>query len=121
MMMYCPQCRVEYREGFYECADCHVPLVAELPPEPEPGPRPQPTDKLELVTVLEGDNPVQLSLAKAVLEDAGIPYMGKGPAFRSRSGFGLFGAAGPSWIQVSQEDEREARELLENLEEASEE
>lgn len=33
--MYCPQCRSEYVEGVTECAECHVPLVEELPPIPE--------------------------------------------------------------------------------------
>lgn len=32
-MAWCPVCRNEYREGITECADCHVPLVEELPPE----------------------------------------------------------------------------------------
>ena len=32
--MYCPECGVEYRAGFTECADCHVPLVEKLP-DPE--------------------------------------------------------------------------------------
>jgi hypothetical protein len=31
--MFCPKCRTEYRKGFYTCADCEIPLVAELPPE----------------------------------------------------------------------------------------
>jgi len=31
--MYCPKCRTEYRQGFYNCADCEIPLVAELPPK----------------------------------------------------------------------------------------
>jgi hypothetical protein len=31
--MFCPSCRTEYREGFTECSDCGVALVAELPPE----------------------------------------------------------------------------------------
>jgi len=25
--MFCPKCKVEYREGFFMCADCQVPLV----------------------------------------------------------------------------------------------
>ncbi len=28
--MWCPKCGAEYREGFTECADCHIPLVEEL-------------------------------------------------------------------------------------------
>lgn len=31
-MMYCPQCRVEYRPGFRRCSDCDVDLVPQLPP-----------------------------------------------------------------------------------------
>ena len=31
--MFCPQCRAEYRPGFYRCADCDVALVSELPKE----------------------------------------------------------------------------------------
>src|SRR5262249_22330175 len=32
--MYCPQCRVEYRDGFTECPDCHVPVLGGTsPPE----------------------------------------------------------------------------------------
>lgn len=33
--MWCPVCRNEYKEGITECADCHVALVEELPPEEE--------------------------------------------------------------------------------------
>jgi hypothetical protein len=29
--MYCPQCKVEYRQGFTRCADCEVDLVYDLP------------------------------------------------------------------------------------------
>jgi hypothetical protein len=31
--MFCPECSAEYREGFAQCSDCDVPLVAALPPE----------------------------------------------------------------------------------------
>lgn len=36
--MFCPQCRAEYRQGFYRCSDCDVPLVHALPPVPEEPP-----------------------------------------------------------------------------------
>lgn len=29
--MFCPECKAEYREGFYECSDCGVKLVHSLP------------------------------------------------------------------------------------------
>ena len=30
-MMYCPECRGEYREGFSICKDCNIPLTDTLP------------------------------------------------------------------------------------------
>jgi hypothetical protein len=69
--VYCPECRVEYREGFRECSDCHVSLLAgTAPPLPE-----GPFDPyLELVVVLETNDPFVLASAKEALEDAGIPF-----------------------------------------------
>ena len=65
--MYCPQCGVEYRPGFTECSDCRVALV-ERPPETD-----HPLPNMELVTVLEGNNPLTASAAKDLMEQAGIP------------------------------------------------
>jgi len=60
---------VEYRPGFTECSDCRVALVERLPEtledQPEPG--------LELVTVLEGNNPLAAAVAQDTLDQAGIP------------------------------------------------
>jgi uncharacterized RDD family membrane protein YckC len=44
--VYCPKCRAEYRDGFTECSDCRVPLIAERPPAT---PRPGPTESLGAV------------------------------------------------------------------------
>ena len=30
-VMFCPECRVEYRPGFTRCSDCDVELVHEIP------------------------------------------------------------------------------------------
>ena len=32
-LMFCPQCKAEYRSGFRQCSDCYVDLVEELPEE----------------------------------------------------------------------------------------
>lgn len=37
--MHCPNCGVEYREGFTRCSDCLVDLQPGPPPEPESGER----------------------------------------------------------------------------------
>ena len=113
-MQHCPQCQVEYREGFAECTDCQVPLV--------PGPRPEapPVDHgLHLVTVLEVGDSLTLTLAKSALDDAGIEYTVTGDDPVSSSLPGLFGAGAAPLIdcacaiQVSRESEAMAREILE--------
>ncbi len=107
MIMFCPQCRAEYREGFLLCADCQRSLVAELPFQPKPQP------DLELVTVLATGNPALFAVAKSLLEDSGIEYLTQNeglhnlfPVHRFRIQF-----------QVRQEDEEEAAALLAELEE----
>ena len=108
--MYCPQCRTEYREGFTECADCHVPLLAGAPP-----PEPDPFDpSLELVVVLDTNNGVQLAMARGLLEEAGIPFYVLGQITK------LVNEVNPflnKWVslQVPRDREAEARELLEPL------
>jgi hypothetical protein len=70
--LYCPECRVEYREGFTECSDCRVPL---LPGTPPPGPESPFDPELELAVVLETCDAFALALAKGTLEEAGIPFL----------------------------------------------
>lgn len=113
-MQHCPQCHIEYRDGFTECSDCHVPLA------PGPSPAAPPVDHaLHLVTVLKVGDSLALTLAKSTLDDAGIEYTVTGNDPVSSGLPGLFGAgAAPlidcaCTIQVSQESEAQARELLE--------
>jgi hypothetical protein len=109
--MYCPQCRVEYRDGFTKCSDCHVPLLTGTrPPDP-----PDPFDPtLELVVVLETSDPIELAMAKGLLEDAGIPFFVLGQIatlVQDVDGFLR------KWLrlQVPCDREAQARELLEQL------
>ena len=37
-MPWCPECGVEYREGFTQCSECRVGLVEKPPPRPAPQP-----------------------------------------------------------------------------------
>ena len=97
--MFCPECRVEYREGFTECSDCRVSLVSELPPEPK-------KEYIEFVTVLSGD-PSIIAMGKSILEPAEIQYLVQND--------GVPYPAMPGEIQVAKYDEQQARELLKDL------
>jgi hypothetical protein len=69
--MFCPQCRTEYREGFYTCRDCGVSLVAELPPEPAP-------EYLEFEEILISLSASDMTMIKSLLDSEGIIYYFKG-------------------------------------------
>ena len=49
--MFCPDCGGEYREGFFECADCKVALVERLPENFEPKGRSHSSGELALVDI----------------------------------------------------------------------
>ena len=110
-IVYCPQCRVEYRDSFTECSDCHVPLLSGSPPPKAPSPF---DPALDLVVVLETNDRVQLAMAKGLLEDAGIPFFVLGQIATLVQDVDAFLH---KWIrvQVPRDREAEARELLESL------
>ncbi len=109
MSLFCPQGGAEYREGFLECSDCHLPLVAGLPPESQPQSQRQPD--LELVTVLVTGNPALIAVAKSLLEDSGIEYLTQNEGLHDLFPVDRFRIH----IQVRQEDEEEATGLLAKL------
>ena len=109
--MYCPTCYAEYRDGFTECSDCQVPLLAGAPPA-EPSSQFDPA--LGLVVVLETNDNIQLALAKGLLEDAGIPFFVLGQIatlVQDVDGFLR------KWVrlQVPRDREAEAREIVEAM------
>lgn len=102
--MYCPSCGAEYREGFERCRDCDEALVPELPAPPEPRP------ELTFETVLESTDPGALSLAKSVLDAAGIEVSTVGEnAGALFSGNPFFGRVR---LQVESSRLEEAKRLL---------
>jgi Putative prokaryotic signal transducing protein len=112
--VYCPKCQCEYRDGFTECADCHVALLAGTAPE-EPS-RFDPN--LDLVVVLETNDRMQLAMTKGVLEEAGIPYFILGQIAMLIQDLDPFLN---KWVrvQVPRDREAEARNLLEELQQAA--
>lgn len=108
--MFCPQCGVEYREGFSTCADCDVTLVDRPPVEPS-------LSSGELITVLETHEQGLVMVAKSLLDGAGIPYFAKNDQLQDFFGWGRIGAGynvvvGAVRIQVPREYEEEARAVL---------
>jgi hypothetical protein len=101
----------EYRDGFSECADCHVPLAPGHAPSTEPS-----EHEVELVTVLETSDAFVMNLAKATLEDAGIEYVLRGDdaSERTLSGMSQAGACASQFL-VESERAADAREVLEPL------
>jgi hypothetical protein len=71
--MFCPQCKGEYREGFYKCADCGVDLVNEQPPEIEDS-----VGYVEMVEVLSTYNQGDIAFIKSVLDGEDIHYFFSG-------------------------------------------
>jgi len=83
--MICPQCQAEYRQGFTLCADCEVPLVAELPAlaATAPGgrfdggtiePEAQALTEDPFCAFWQGEDARIHAELCTVLEEAGIPY-----------------------------------------------
>jgi hypothetical protein len=103
--MVCPQCRAEYRQGFVQCSDCHIPLADRLD-----------EDDLDVLLQTGINNPIAIGLAESLLQEAGIPFfvMDQNPAAQQESG-NFFG-----WwnVRVSREREAEAREILQSVEES---
>ena len=114
--MFCPECLTEYRQGFTECADCHVPLVERLPdPEPETDHTGEDLDVLIRTGLCE---PAAISLVKDLLTEAGIPFFVMDQNTMARQEGGNF----MGWLDVRVPHSREAevREILQSLTEAKE-
>lgn len=123
--MFCPRCRAEYREGFSQCSDCHVALVAALPAEPPADPPPDPlsdpepdpgrcSPDAELVSVFASANPIVLAMAKGALEDARIPFMIAGEGLGRTGSIDLLRGAVCEFV-VARDREPDARSVLEPL------
>ena len=111
--MFCPECGAEYREGFYQCSDCQVPLVSEPPSVSR---QDQPIEDLQLVTLIEIENPIHLALVRSVLEADGIECMVQGESPHALAGIEFVSRRKKAVLQIAKEDETRARALLEAIE-----
>ncbi len=106
--MYCPECGAEYRKGIVTCAECEIPLVDDILQSVQ-------TDDfgpdVVFVTVYKTGNPALIAVVRSLLEDAGIPYYLKNEGLQDLFPVGNFEIE----IQVPEESEAEAEELLAKL------
>lgn len=73
--MFCPQCKAEYRDGFYVCTDCNVQLVTEIP-SAQVAETPVRPDTSQFEKIFETEDSYEFLDACKVLEEAGIPFAG---------------------------------------------
>ena len=100
--MYCPVCRAEYREGFFECTDCDVDLVEKLEPLPEtPG-------FVKLATIFREGN---IAVIKASFDKTEIVYFFDGEQSHRLAPVPL-GAR----LMVREDFKKEAESILKELE-----
>ncbi|OVE78451.1 hypothetical protein BVX98_00105, partial [bacterium F11] len=76
--MFCPKCRCGYTKGITECADCHVPLVDELPLDPT-------VEFVDYEEVMTTSNMNEIALVKSLLDRNNIKYHAQRSQFRSLS------------------------------------
>jgi len=108
--MFCPECGVEYRDGFSQCSDCQVSLVLSLPFALEPQP------DMKLVTVLETVDRNLLIVAKSVLDAVEMDYVVEGESVTDPFGVvTLYGRRRPARLKVAEQDEQESKDLLGHL------
>jgi len=100
--LFCPQCGVEYREGFTECADCQVALVAGDPRQQQA--EEAAAHRVELATVLESTDWTEVSMASGVLQSAEIPCAVR--VGKDITNQGVY------YLQVAAENEADARAVL---------
>ncbi|MGD8353447.1 MAG: DUF2007 domain-containing protein [Pseudomonadota bacterium] len=101
---------MEYRQGYYKCADCGVDLVYELPAEgiaDASSIKPDLGRDADLVFIYETFNPADVMLVKSLLEAEGIIYNFQGELFKGSSVF-----IAPAMLYVANADAQKVQELL---------
>ena len=107
--MFCPKCKTEYRDGFFTCADCSIPLVSELPKDEE-----STTDStpVEFAEVLETRNPAEVAVIKSIFEAEDILHYFIGEQMMTSP---LLSGGGSARLFIASQDLDRAQELLKDL------
>jgi hypothetical protein len=71
-VMFCPQCKAEYRDGFSRCSDCDIELVTELPVDPPEAELAPLEGHLRVVETTQDQNDCVICCKQLIA--AGIPF-----------------------------------------------
>ena len=100
--MFCPKCRAEFREGFFECTDCDVDLVEKLEPLPKmPG-------FVKMATIFREGN---IAVIKASFDKTEIEYY-----FEGEQSHRLAPVPLEARLMVREDFKKEAESILKDLE-----
>lgn len=117
--MFCPKCKVEYRQGFIHCSDCDVDLVYSLPndqniPQEENKIKSQQendsginSDDLTFIPLLSTYNLGDIAVLRSMLDGQGIEYylQGENAAY-------IRGYMDPTILMVREDQVQTVKELL---------
>ncbi len=108
--MFCPRCKSEYREGFFTCADCSVPLVSELPKDEDKAVE---SDLVPFTEILSTRNPAEIAVIKSILEAEDIAYYFIGEQMMTSP---LLSGGSSARLFIAFEDIGRTKELLKDIE-----
>lgn len=103
--MFCPKCKMEYKEGFYKCADCGADLIDQLPCE-----APDHFGDDEFVEVFSTYHQDDISFLKSILDGEDIPYF-----FQGENAIMLIAAGAYARLLVKASEALRVREILQDL------
>ncbi len=118
-MPWCPNCKEEYREGFFKCSDCGATLVDKLPQadsiQSDNNSDQRETDSnilIEPCLLLSVSDGIQAKLIEGLLQNSNIPFYTKdrecGGYLKIYMGFSVFGTD----IYVDKNSYDKAKELM---------
>jgi hypothetical protein len=101
--MFCPKCKSEYREGFKQCKECQLDLVAQLATE-------EFEDDDVLIELTSSIQQNAIGVIKSILDSEGIKYT----IFDESTG-NLYPIPGANRLMVAKSDYQTAQELLKSF------
>ncbi len=116
--MICPECKSEYRQGFFECSDCKIALVNSLDEvpahEPDIGPGEEVIDYADYVDLMHVTDLSYIAFIRTVLDAEGFDFYILG---EQANYHGMLPVE--QIIRVKKDQIERAREILDEIEKDS--